>query len=508
MNQAISVKVGFISGLAAATIVVAVASLVALLLGVATTPELLWDSVIGAIPGPIFSATLDRLQFAGKPLLFAGIVGLELLAAGFLGVIYALAVKADTPRRRLARHRPRITGLMYGAAVSVLLLASEGPLLNAKGWPAGAIAILSLLAFSMLQAEFSARWDRRSPNNAGTAATFDRHRRDLLIKGLIGFAALAVSSTWLWNIFGTKQGQPGRTGSPSLSKPTSYITPNTEFYKVSKNFRDPEVDAKAWSLEIKGLVSNPLRLTLADLKALPSVTRTITLECISNEVGGGLMGNAVWQGVLLRDLLLRAGVSPQALDVQLGAADDYTDSIPLERAMNQATMIAYEMNGETLSPAHGYPVRLLVPGIYGMKNVKWIKTIELVPKDYYGYWEQQGWSDSAIIRTMSRVDSPNYGDPLGPQATVFGVAFAGDRGISRIEVSFDSSSWQQATILQADSLFSWVLWSLEAIFPGDGLQDIYVRAVDGQGVPQMADNEESFPSGATGYHHVFVKVRS
>src|SRR5262249_24769624 len=162
-------------------------------------------------------------------------------------------------------------------------------------------------------------------------------------------------------------------------------TPTADFYEVSKNAFDPEVDAKRWTLEVGGLVENPLLLSYDDITGLPSVEQYATLACISNEVGGDLIGNALWKGVRLRDILQRAAVKPAVVDILLRAADGYTDSIPLDRATAEGTLLVYEMNGAPLTPVHGFPLRLLVPGIYGMKNVKWIRRIEADDFDFKGY---------------------------------------------------------------------------------------------------------------------------
>src|SRR5262249_17507571 len=154
------------------------------------------------------------------------------------------------------------------------------------------------------------------------------------------------------------------------------VTPASDFYVVSKNAFDPSVQSRGWTFQVYGAVDSPLSLSFDELRSLPSVEEYATLCCISNEVGGDLIGNAKWRGVLLKDLLAGAGVREGVVDVGLRASDDYSDSIPLDRALAGGTLLAYEMNGEPLKPEHGYPLRLIVPGIYGMKNVKWIKSVE------------------------------------------------------------------------------------------------------------------------------------
>ena len=177
-------------------------------------------------------------------------------------------------------------------------------------------------------------------------------------------------------------------------------------------------------------------------------------------MGGDLIGNALWRGVRLKDLLDQAGLKPEAVDIVLRASDGYSDSIPITRAQADGNILVYEMNGEPLSVSHGFPVRLIVPGIYGKKNVKWITEIEAVSYDYKGFWQTRGWDDRAVYKTLSRIDIPD--DTVSGTTTIAGIAFAGDRGISKVEVSLDGgNTWEQAEIKPALSEYSWVLWHKE-----------------------------------------------
>jgi DMSO/TMAO reductase YedYZ molybdopterin-dependent catalytic subunit len=289
------------------------------------------------------------------------------------------------------------------------------------------------------------------------------------------------------------------------------ITPNDAFYVVSKNFlQDPTVDAAKWRLEVVGSVDRPMTLTYDDMKALTSASQYFTLQCISNAVGGDLIGNAHWRGAPLADVLRNAGTHPTAVDVILHAADGYTDSIPLAKAMQPDAMLAYEMNGAVLPHVHGFPVRLLVPDLYGMKNVKWITKIEVVDYDYKGYWMQRGWTDESIMHTTSRIDVPRNSSFLRPGPNyVGGVAVAGQRGIQRVEVSTDGGRiWNDATLKAALGPNAWSLW-LFAWEMADGSaaseQTILVRATDGTGTLQIPTVHEPVPEGATGYHAILVK---
>lgn len=284
------------------------------------------------------------------------------------------------------------------------------------------------------------------------------------------------------------------------------ITPVEEHYVVSKNVFNPDVPAERWSLEIMGLVDEPLTLTLDDLTALESVERPSTLMCISNPVGGDLIGNSVWTGVRLRDLLERAGVREGATEVVLRAADNYADSFPIEAAMNDGTIVAYLQNGDPLTRDHGFPARVLVPGIYGMKNIKWVTQIELASEDFLGYWQTRGWSDSAVVRTMSRIDTAEAVRLEDGSVVIGGIAYAGLRGVGGVEVSVDGgNTWREAQVEPAVNDLSWNLWGFgwEA---DPGTYEVMVRAIEEDGEVQTAERSRPLPDGATGYHTVRVRV--
>jgi hypothetical protein len=285
------------------------------------------------------------------------------------------------------------------------------------------------------------------------------------------------------------------------------ITDVGDFYTVSKNVIDPSVAVGGWKLKIDGLVDQPMELTYDQLTALPASDGYYTLMCISNEIGGDLWGNAAWRGVKLKYLLEQAGVHTDAYKAVFSAADDYKDSVLLQNALHPDALLAWEMNGAPLKREHGYPARLLIPGIYGMKNVKWLTGISIVANDFKGFWQNQGWDDAAPYQTESRIDVPHSRDTLsaGP-LSVGGVAFAGDRGISSVEVSTDGEkTWQPAQVKPGLSPYTWQLWRAD-INVDQSVKDIRVRATDGQGKPQIREENDPFPSGATGYHDVRIAV--
>jgi hypothetical protein len=267
------------------------------------------------------------------------------------------------------------------------------------------------------------------------------------------------------------------------------------------------VDVTTWSLKIDGLVERPTTYVYSDIVALPTYSDYYTLQCISNSVGGDLWGNAHWKGVRLVELLTRVGLKPGIRKVVFHADDGYTDSIVLDAALRPDTLLAYEMNGKPLTKEHGYPARLLIPGIYGMKNVKWITRIELVDYDFKGYWMQRGWSDPAPYQTSTRIDVPaNRAQVNSGEVALGGVTFAGYRGIQKVEVSLDDGrSWEDALLKPALGQNTWNLWVLKKqLDPGTYM--VKVRAVDGNDDVQTDREADPLPEGATGYHSILLRV--
>src|SRR5919204_558575 len=271
----------------------------------------------------------------------------------------------------------------------------------------------------------------------------------------------------------------------------------------------PRVDIATWQLAIKGEVESPFSLTYEQLLDLDAVEQVHTLECISNYVGGDLISTAVWTGVPLRDLLDRARVKPTAYDVVFTSVDGYQDSIPIAKALEERTLVAYLMNGKTVPQEHGYPARMLVPNIYGMKNVKWIRTIEVVNYDFLGYWQQQGWSDSAAVNTNSRIDLPGRNVRwTGGEIVVGGIAFAGSRGIAKVELSADAGkTWNAATLETPPGALGWRRWTYRWTPPGTGAFQLPVRSTDGAGNTETPIRRDPYPDGSTGYDTIDLNVQ-
>ncbi|MEL7208673.1 MAG: molybdopterin-dependent oxidoreductase, partial [Actinomycetota bacterium] len=277
--------------------------------------------------------------------------------------------------------------------------------------------------------------------------------------------------------------------------------PNDDFYRIDTALIVPQVAPEDFRLTIGGMVDNPLELTYDDLLGMDQVSERVTIACVSNEVGGGLVGNADWQGVLLSDLLEQAGVQPGAEQVVGRSIDRWTAGFPLEAATDgRPTMVAIGMNGEPLPIIHGFPARLIVPGLDGyVSATKWLSDISLTTWDGFdGYWVPLGWSKEGPVKTQSRIDVP-AGDVDGPAVNIAGVAWAPTRGIDRVEVQIDDGDWQEAELGPGNSDLTWRQWVLRAeLDPGRHLAR--VRATDGEGETQTDDTAPPRPDGATGWH--------
>jgi DMSO/TMAO reductase YedYZ molybdopterin-dependent catalytic subunit len=291
------------------------------------------------------------------------------------------------------------------------------------------------------------------------------------------------------------------------------ITPNDEFYITSYSENVPAINPERFRLRIEGLVENPLTLDLNELKAMEDKKEYVTLECIGNPVGGSAISNALWEGVTLRKVLENSGPKPGLVKAAFFAAEGYTDSIPYALALSEEVFLAYRMNGEPLPPVHGHPLRVIVPGIFGMKNVKWLTKIELVNYDFKGYWEKKGWSDEAVIPLMSEVLMPTDGKriPLG-HYVIGGIAFGGRHGVGRVQVEVDGQGWQEAELKPPLSKWAWTLWRYDWTQTREGNFSIRVRAYSRSGKVQESPSllgevlGTSYPDGARGIDSIRVHV--
>jgi DMSO/TMAO reductase YedYZ molybdopterin-dependent catalytic subunit len=291
---------------------------------------------------------------------------------------------------------------------------------------------------------------------------------------------------------------------------TPLVIPNDGFYKIDTALLVPRVDSETWSVSVTGMVDRPLTFTYDQLLAMPLFEQYVTIACVSNQVGGNLVGNALWTGVRLKEILQQAGVQAGATQIIGRSVDGFTAGFPTEWALapEREPMIAVGMNREPLPAAHGFPARLIVPGLYGyVSATKWLSEIELTTREAIdGYWVPLGWAKDAPILTQSRIDVPGSGDSVAAgDVEVAGVAWAPDRGIESVEVSIDEGAWAPARISRPVSDATWVQWAFT--WPASpGSHSIDVRAIDGTGEVQTDQRSAPAPDGARGHHRVTVAV--
>ncbi|MEV0000895.1 molybdopterin-dependent oxidoreductase [Micromonospora sp. NPDC050980] len=295
----------------------------------------------------------------------------------------------------------------------------------------------------------------------------------------------------------------------SLPRLAPYVTPNREFYRIDTALVVPQVDPVTWKLRIHGRVRNPIELSFDDLLSRRMVERYVTLACVSNEVGGDLIGNARWLGVPIKELLDEADPEPGADQVVGRSADGWTCGTPTSLLRDgRDALLAVGMNGEPLPVEHGFPVRMVVPGLYGYVSAcKWLTELELTSfADFDAYWVPRGWSAQGPVKTQSRIDTPRARSrPTAGPVTVAGVAWAQHRGVRRVEVRVDDGPWREATLAAAVSTDTWVQWSWRWAATS-GEHRLQVRATDAAGETQPERRSPVAPDGATGWHTVTVTV--
>jgi DMSO/TMAO reductase YedYZ molybdopterin-dependent catalytic subunit len=536
---------GFCAGALAGLAMLLTMALLRLFLGWPTPTELIFDRLFPLLTVEFFISSLVR---AGgyTPLKLQGVFGAlagQVIVAGLGGVIYAFYLK-----RRDQRDGAQTTGtsrlnrrgwslLIPGVlAATILFVVLLWPTLftNYRGLPPATAhwvaALEMLISFSVcgLGIMFFYGLLSRPPHamTAGETATTVRRsvgRRRFLALGIGAAVALALGST-LRRLFrmGTFSYDGRQYGGPKVQKITP-IRPDDEFYQVSKNLVDPDVARDSWRLDIVGQVENPRVYSFADIAAMPAVEQETTLLCISYGVGSGLCSNAIWKGIPLPTLLAQVKPKPNVTTVLFRAADGYYETFRFEKAMEPTTLVAYEMNGEPLPRRHGFPLRLIVPGLYGEKNPKWLTRIELLDeadgrlhrRHGCGFYKQQGWGrEGDVIPTHSRVDAPQVrGDhfespfQVGKTVELRGMAFGGDRGISKVEISTDDGdTWKAAEITKPGTKLSWSLWSFQWTPDEEGEAKVLVRATDGNGKLQISEYRDQVPDGATGLHRVKARV--
>jgi DMSO/TMAO reductase YedYZ molybdopterin-dependent catalytic subunit len=520
MERRLRTSEAFVAGVAATTVATAVLGLVYLVQASFPFPPLgLAQRLLRLIPGPLAVFFIDLLGHWALRLFAIGFTVASVLAGGAAAVLVARAPIGGITRDRAA--------WLAGGVLGVVALAGY------RGQPGApsllvygvVVAVAAVVYVSVLRGALGRLEGDPVP---APASGLGRTRRELLraVVGAAGLLATGFAVRRLTGGIGDAGGQPlarpagaapvRRAPAPApgddpaawaIPGLTLEVTSNRLHYTVDESIIDPGVDRGSWRLRVEGLVGRPLELGYDELVAMPSIEQYVTLQCISNLVGGDLVGTAKWTGVPLARVLERAGGPGRgAVRVVFHAVGGYSDSLPLAKALDPATMVAYGMNDRSLPRAHGFPARIIAPGIYGMKNVKWLERIEVVDYEYRGYWQRSdGWDNVAEIKTASRIDLPRELTEVADAGVVAGVAWAGDRGIRGVEVSLDGgTTWRPATLRRELARAAWRQWRFPLPRDGRGRRTLKVRAVDGRGALQTAEPAPPHPSGASGYHEVDV----
>ncbi|MEU9861105.1 molybdopterin-dependent oxidoreductase [Streptomyces sp. NPDC047971] len=512
---------GALGGLVAGYVSLAVAEVVASWVRPEAGPvTAVGGAVIDLTPAAVKEWAIRTFGASDKAVLLAGILTLLALLAAAIGLL-------------ALRSRPAgVVGVLALGVVGALAAAgrpdsdSAADVLPSLLGAAAGAALLYVLTGRLLARPVTA-----APERAARAS-----RRSFLVTAAVtvlaatGAAALAralggarhedaVASRTAFRLPRPASAAPAVPPGAQLDVPGigPFITPNEDFYRVDTALVVPKVDADDWRLRITGLgVVEERSLTLRDLLRRTVVERDITLACVSNEVGGSLVGNARWTGVRLADLLREAGVRPPseggpADQIVARSSDGMTIGTPVEDVMDgRDALLAFGMNGEPLPFEHGFPVRMLVPGLYGYVSAcKWIVEIELTTfAAYDAYWVRGGWAAEAPVKTQSRIDTPRSLARLREGTVMIaGVAWAQHRGIERVQVRVDEGPWRDARLATEDSRDTWRQW----VFPWQatpGRHDLAVRATDGAGVTQTERRTEPMPDGASGWHTIAVTVES
>ena len=505
-------RAGAAIGVLAAGVALGTAELLAAVFGPGSSP-------IVAVGGAAVDASPEWLKsFAirtfGERDKIALLIGIGVV----LGVVVAVLGAGSGRRPRLGVVGPVILGAI-GAAAAVTRPTND----LADAIPSIAGAVAGALTFRWL-GQVAGLPDAARSAPDPTIRGFDRRRFLRAGAAAVGIAAV---SGGLGRLLTSRANAAASRAATTIPEPADalpppptragvdvpgvgpFLTPNADFYRVDTALFVPAIDTTGWLLRVHGMVDREITLDYDELLARPMIERDITLACVSNEVGGPYVGNARWIGAPLADLLREAGVRADASQIVSRSADGFTIGTPTAIALDgRDAMLAVSMNGEPLPLEHGFPVRMVVPGLYGyVSATKWLVELELTTLDAYdAYWIQRGWAKEAPVKTQSRIDTPSSRSRLEPgPVAVAGVAWAQHRGIERVEVQVDDAGWEEADLGAVDTVDTWRQW----VYRWDavpGSHALAVRATDGEGDTQTADLAAPFPDGATGYHRILVEV--
>jgi DMSO/TMAO reductase YedYZ molybdopterin-dependent catalytic subunit len=528
----------FLGGLFGGILAIAILYIGTELLGFPFPPLAIFQLLIAPVPGSIQSFMVETFREYAKYSAFVASSAIYAVMYGLIAVGLAFAFKRDL--RAKAREATLIAvgvPTVIGLGLQFALAGAFPAISSLYGWLiAGVLVVVVNLIYAKTLVNYTMVAPAASIAQPTPMAAAKTARRGLLKKAVIVAAVLVLAGVAAKIGLSILSNEPVvSSGSsvpinpqPVLTTSTiqsgvesvfddpriadlvaSEVTDNRVFYRVDINPIPPQLNFDQWKLNLHGKVNSPLTLDKNSLLQLPTADEYATLECVSNTINppGGLISNAKWTGVPLATLLKQAGLQSNSNYVVFRCADGYTVGIPITRALEPGALLAYKMNDAMLLNEHGFPLRGIVPGIYGMMNAKWITEIEVTDKVYLGYWQERGWSNDARIKTTAIIYYPTAGAQVHGPTPIAGVAFAGDRGISKVEVSVDGgTTWNEAELKPPNSDYSWVLWAYQWTPATNGAAKIVVRATDGKGQLQDPTVVQPFPNGASGNSSIEITV--
>jgi DMSO/TMAO reductase YedYZ molybdopterin-dependent catalytic subunit len=532
----LSVALAGAFGLVAGGAAIAVTYLGHRLAGLPYLPFDIFDWLARTLPGGLIARSIDAMVGVIRGLRLGPTAATAKLAeqgmalGQFAGTWFVFGAVLAAAARRRPERQP-----LYGSLGGALLFVSAGGIEWARGFqgsrPLAALPWLAVVLIgggALLGRALAAA--SGSPD-ASPEETVSR-RRFLRLVGTGSFVVM-VSAAGV-SVASKKDEKPldetdqeeiiraAGTSGPAASPPPfqlekrfppvpgmrAELTKNRDFYRIDINLKPPVVDGKKWRLKVEGLVEHPLALSLDDILSKPRQTQALTLSCISNPVGGDLISTSFWTGTPFKGILDEAGLKKGVREIFIESVDGFYESVPLSEAMDARTLLVYAMNGEPLTPDHGFPLRIFIPGHFGMKQPKWIARMEAIDRKGHGFWVDRNWSETAFVKTTSVIDVVSTGkkSPGAGIVPVGGIAYSGDKGVSLVEVQADGGPWEKAELrAPALSPLTWTQWRYDwKATPGKHV--LQVRAYDGAGAQQVAEENPPSPDGATGIHERSANV--
>jgi DMSO/TMAO reductase YedYZ molybdopterin-dependent catalytic subunit len=503
-----------VTGLLAAVAGLSTAHLIAQFFAPNSSPVIaVGGAAIDAAPTPLKEWAIREFGTNDKLILLSGIAFVLALLAIAIGVLACRNF-------RIGAAAMTVLGVVAGTA------ALNRPTADASYAIPSVVGLLVALAVLWRLARPPGATSMTASHGRARRVRVEGSRREFLITGVGVGAVSAIAFAAGTQVARSKSIQAARRAvrlpqaadvgptqppgaDPAIPGLTSFVTSNRDFYRVDTALIVPQVNPSSWQLTVEGMVSNPFSVSYSELLAMRMIERDITLTCVSNEVGGQYAGNARWLGVPLKAFLARANVDPAADQLLCRSTDGFTSSVSRALALDgRDAMIAVGMNGEPLPSQHGFPARLVIPGLYGYVSAcKWLTSIKATTfADHEAYWTQRGWAAQAPILTSTRIDVPREGRAVSAgRVAIAGVAWAQHRGIAKVEVQIDDGPWQQANLAPTPSIDTWRQWWL-AWEATEGHHQIRARATDRAGELQTADEAPPFPSGATGWDQRTISV--